>query len=136
MVLCGSACSADYGQPEKLPTTNRIPPLVVFVLALAGLYVGREVLIPLSLASLVAFLLTPAVKRLEKWHLGRIPAVALVMIFSFAVAGALGWTGINQLIDVLGQLPDYKANIDKRFESLRNPAGGESWPRPARALLN
>lgn len=109
---------------KSLPATNRIPPLVAFVLALAGVYFGREVLIPLSLASLVAFLLTPAVKRLEKWQLGRIPAVSLVMIFSFGAAGALGWTGINQLIDVLGQLPDYKANIDRRFEALRNPAGG------------
>ena len=34
---------------------------------LAGLYFGREVLIPLALAALITFLLTPLVNRLQRW---------------------------------------------------------------------
>jgi predicted PurR-regulated permease PerM/methylmalonyl-CoA mutase cobalamin-binding subunit len=101
-----------------------MPPMLVFVLALAALYFAKEVLIPLSLAALVAFLLTPAVIRLEKWHLGRIPSVSLILLVSFCAVGSLGWVAANQLIDVFGQLPDYKANIDKRFDALRNPGSG------------
>lgn len=109
----------------KIPSApTRMPPMLVFVLALAALYFAKEILIPLSLAALVAFLLTPAVKRLEKWHLGRIPSVSLVLLVSLFVVGALGWVAANQLIDVFVQLPDYKANIDKRFEAFRNPGTG------------
>jgi predicted PurR-regulated permease PerM len=114
----------DMVTSKSVPASPRIPPLLVVALALAALYFAKEVLVPLSLAALVAFLLTPAVKRLEKWRLGRIPAVFLVIVSSFSLVGILGWIGANQLIDVLGQLPNYKANIDQRFAALRNPSGG------------
>ena len=46
--------------------------LTAFVITV--LYVGRELLIPLALAVMLTFLLSPLVSRIERW-IGRIAAV-------------------------------------------------------------
>jgi predicted PurR-regulated permease PerM len=45
---------------------------------IATLYFARDFLIPLALAALLTFLLSPLVTRIERW-LGRIAAVLLVV---------------------------------------------------------
>ena len=52
---------------------------------------AREVLIPLALAVLITFILTPSVQRLQKMRLGRVPSVLLVVILAFGGIGAVGW---------------------------------------------
>ena len=62
------------------------PPRVSFVtlaLITAALYFGRDVLIPLALAVLISFILTPSVQRLQQMRLGRVPAVLLVVVLAF-----------------------------------------------------
>ena len=54
------------------------------------LYFARDLLIPLALAALLTFLLSPLVAKIERW-LGRIVAVLLVVAIIFAAAGAAGW---------------------------------------------
>src|SRR5690348_4966378 len=97
--------------PTTLPAASRRPPLIGFVIAVAALYFGKEILIPLALAILLAFLLTPPVRRLEKWKLPRTGAVLVILIMSMAAAGGVGYVVANQLLDVINQLPSYKANI-------------------------
>ncbi len=112
---------ARYVNP---PTPYRISPTFVLIIALAALYFAKEILIPLSLAALIAFLLTPAVTRFEKWRLPRVVGVILVMVLSLSLVAGLGWIAVNQLVDVLNQLPNYKANIHAKFEALRGPGKG------------
>jgi predicted PurR-regulated permease PerM len=59
---------------------------MAFVIAV--LYVGRDVLIPIALAALITFLLSPVVGWLERW-LGRIASVLLVVLMLFALIGAI-----------------------------------------------
>ena len=112
---------ARYANP---PTSYRLSPTFVLIIAVAALYFAKEILIPLSLAALIAFLLTPAVVRFEKWRLPRVVGVILVMVFSLSLVAGLGWIAVNQLVDVLDQLPNYKANIHAKFEALRGPGKG------------
>lgn len=109
---------------ESPPPLSRYGPPLAFLLAVAGLYFAKAVLIPLSLAALLAFLLTPAVRRLEAWRLPRTAAVLLVLLFSFSAFAILGWIAANQLIDVLNELPKYQANIHGKIEALRPPGKG------------
>lgn len=108
----------------QFQTTSRLPPLAVFLLSIAGLYLARDILVPLAVAVLLAFLLTPSVRRLEIWRLGRIPSVAAVVAFTFLLATGVGWIVANQLIEVINQLPGYRANIERKIESVRGPHGG------------
>ena len=50
------------------------------LLAIAVLYLAREIFIPLALAFLFGFLLSPLVKFLERWGIRRSLAVALVVV--------------------------------------------------------
>ena len=59
------------------PTQRRFSPITL-VITVAVLYLAREVLIPLALATLFAFLLVPAVRWLERRRVWRSAATALV----------------------------------------------------------
>ncbi|MFA9283890.1 hypothetical protein ACCQ08_03845 [Comamonas sp. SY3] len=43
--------------------------MVIAAVVILGLYVGRDVLLPVALAALLGFLLDPAVSRLKRWGL-------------------------------------------------------------------
>ena len=66
---------------------------------IATLYFAGDLFIPLALASLLTFLLSPLVARIERW-LGRIAAVLLVVAIIFAATGAAGWVLTRQLVDL------------------------------------
>ena len=87
------------------------------------LYFARDLFIPLALASLLTFLLSPLVVRIERW-LGRIAAVLLVVVTIFAATGAAGWVLTRQLVDLATKLPDYKENIRTKLRSIKLPSGG------------
>ena len=92
--------------------------LIAFVLAIAALYFGRQVLIPLALGLIFSFLLTPFVTQLEKLRLGRVPSVFIVLIFSFALVGTLSWAVAGQLVEVMAHVSDYKYNLDEKIQAL------------------
>jgi predicted PurR-regulated permease PerM len=108
--------------PSDATSASRLLTLVGIVVVIAGLYFGRQVLIPLALAVVIAFLLTPIVEVLERCHLGRVPSVGVVLIVSFALAAAMGWGAANRLMDIMVHLPDYRANIHNKIEAVRAPA--------------
>ena len=65
------------------------------------LYVGREVLIPLALAVVITFLLSPLVARIER-YIGRIAAVLIVVAMLFGIIGGTGWLLARQVIEWSG----------------------------------
>jgi predicted PurR-regulated permease PerM/methylmalonyl-CoA mutase cobalamin-binding subunit len=95
--------------------------LGTFVLVVIILRVGEKVLLPIAIAALLAFLLSPLAIRLNRWGLGRTLSVALTATCAFAVIGAVGWVLTNQAFDLLHKLPSYEHNIDAKVEKLRAP---------------
>lgn len=97
------------------------------ILAFAALYFGREVLIPLAVAALVCFLLTPAVAALEKLRLGRTVSVLLVAGASLAVVAAFGWLVAAQVSQLADDFQTYRHNILAKIrvvdESVRGATG-------------
>ncbi len=97
--------------------------LALAAFLVAALYIGREILIPLSLAALLTFLLSPLVTRLGRW-IGRIAAVLVVVLLIFGALGAGGWVLTRQMVDLATKLPDYKQNIQSKLRSFKAPQGG------------
>ena len=95
--------------------------LASFVIGM--LYIARDVLIPLTLAALLTFLLAPLVTRLERWA-GRVLAVLMVVAMIFAATVAGGWVLTQQFIDLGAKLPDYKVNIVTKLRALRTSNNG------------
>jgi predicted PurR-regulated permease PerM len=92
--------------------------VVLAVVVVGTLYFARVVLIPFTLAVLITFILTPVAKLLERIHFGRIFSTLLVVVLSFIVVGAVGWTVSQQFAQVMNQLPDYRSNIHTKLEAL------------------
>ncbi len=98
--------------------------LLSVLIVLAVLYFARSVLIPLSLAVLLAFLLGPLVIRLRHLRLGRVPSAVIVVLLSFMLIGIIGTFMVSQLTDLAHKLPEYQQNIHHKIESVRTSGGG------------
>lgn len=90
---------------------------------IATLYFSRPILIPLALAALFTFLLSPLVTGIERW-IGRIAAVLVVVTMIFTVTSVTGWVLTRQFVDLATKLPDYKVNIQTKLRSFKVPTGG------------
>jgi predicted PurR-regulated permease PerM len=98
--------------------------LVALLLAAAVLYFAREVLIPFALAILLAFLLAPAVRRLERWKLGRALSTGVVVLLGFSLIGGAAWVAGHQALSLAENLPEYRANSVETMRYIRNPSEG------------
>ena len=96
-----------------------------FVLVIACLYWGQKILIPLTLAILLAFILSPAVIRLQRLGLGRILAVILVVAVSFSILGCICWGVAAQLRNLMDEIPRHRQEIGEKIQNL-----GGSGPSP------
>src|SRR5437763_865199 len=99
----------------------RLRPLVVLgtlVLVVAVLHAARPVLIPLALALLLAFLLNPLVRIVQRWRVPRLAAVLLVVALGFSVLGVLSYAVASQVIDLAGNLSKYEANIRDKVRDI------------------
>jgi predicted PurR-regulated permease PerM len=106
---------AGYTRDKNLA---RLLGVVVAVVVVGTLYFARVVLIPFTLAVLITFVLTPVSKLLERMHFGRMFSTLVVVVLSFMVVGAVGWTVSQQFAQVMNQLPDYRSNIREKLERL------------------
>ena len=97
--------------------------LLLLAFVVAALYFGRSVFVPIALATLITFLLSRLVTRLERW-IGRIVAVLVTVIAMFTIFAGASWVIGRQVIDLAEKLPDYQANIVAKIRSLKLPAGG------------
>jgi len=104
-----------------MPSTDQLNKsvwmLASIAVVVAALYLAKDVLIPLTLAVLLSFLLSPACDRLERHGLGRIPAVAVTALIGFAVLGAATWTAAVQIADLAPKMPEYQKNLQAKLHS-------------------
>jgi predicted PurR-regulated permease PerM len=98
--------------------------LVSFAVICAALYWGQVVLIPLALAVLLAFVLSPAVVRCQRIGLPRIPAVLFVVACAAAALGGIGWVVGGELSALAAELPTYRSNIRAKIADVRKLTRG------------
>lgn len=124
--------------------------IFISVVVVAILYIARLVVVPIALALLFAFLLTPIVAGLERTFLRRTGAIVLSLGLAVAGLGLGAWWMYQQFTEVATEMSAAVANreIEKKLTSLRrSPAGtlamvertlqgfAEAQDRPERADL-
>ncbi|MHB8864852.1 MAG: AI-2E family transporter [Pirellulaceae bacterium] len=92
--------------------------LASIAVVIAALYLAKGVLIPLTLAVLLSFLLSPVCDWLERHKLGRIPAVLVTAILGFAVLGVALWIAVVQMTELAPKIPEYQGNIQAKLHSV------------------
>ena len=98
--------------------------VATFVLIIASLYWAQAVLIPVALAMLLTFLLSPVAGALERIALGRLPSVILVVVLAFSLLGGIGWIVTLQFGSVANELPTYRKNIRQKIADIREAGKG------------
>ena len=102
-----------------VPAASAAPALQVGVVVIAALYLGREVLIPITLAILLSFLLAPIVELLGRAKLGRVPAVLLAVLMALGVITGFGGVIGSQLAQLAGNIPQYSVTIEQKVDTVR-----------------
>ena len=93
------------------------------VLVIVVLYWAQAVLVPIALAVLLTFVLTPPVIWLERW-IGRVPAVLAVVTCVFLLLGLAGWGLARQADHLADDLPGFRLNILAKVADIRGAGKG------------
>jgi predicted PurR-regulated permease PerM len=127
MSACRHEPSMDDRGTRLLVRSGRMDPLrlaafahglLICGLIIAFLYIGRPILEPLVIASLLAFILSPLIRRLRQWGVWRVPSVVLAVVFTLGVLAALGAIIAIQITQLAEQLPTYETNLRSKIRTL------------------
>ena len=76
-------------------------------------------MLPLALAILLSFVLTPPLLLLRKIKVPRVLAVGIVVATAFGIIFALGWMMSREATDLAADLPSYRNTLSEKIQSLR-----------------
>ncbi len=101
------------------PKRDMLTMLAVGVVVVTALYVGRDIILPLVLAVILAFVLTPIVNFLRRLRIPRAPAVILSVVFALTVLTTLAFVMTSQVAQLAGDLPRYEATIQQKMSGIQ-----------------
>ncbi len=84
----------------------------------AALYFGQELLVPLVLAGLLAFVLAPLARLLQRAYLPHVLASLLAVVIAFVILGLLSLVVGGQISALVVKAPQYEANIVAKWQRL------------------
>ncbi len=93
--------------------------LFLIIMIIFVLYVGRALLIPVSLGILLTFLLLPVSRWLESKRIPKILAIVMSIILMIIVIAGLIFFLSNQMMSFSEDLPLLKEKIANKFESFQ-----------------
>jgi predicted PurR-regulated permease PerM len=111
---------SDSAAGAALASQSGAVRIVAATSILGVLYLGREILVPVTLAVILSLLIAPLVHRLRRLGVGQtfavLSAVLAVTVAFLAVALAIG----AQLVRLASNLPQYEAAIQRKTEVLQD----------------
>jgi predicted PurR-regulated permease PerM len=111
-------------EPPSAPNNRVLTGLVVGVVTIFALYSGKDVLLPVTLAVLLSFVLSPLVTLLRRIRLPRAIAVVFSVALAIAIIVAVGSLLATQFVEIAGDLPRYQTTIEEKVGGLRNATVG------------
>ena len=99
------------------------------------LWAAYEVLMPVTLALLIAFVLSPLADRLRKM-IGHVPAVLASVLLACSLLVGLGWAVESQLFDLVDHLDQYSTNVKTKLDRWKQSGGsmGEATQKIQKAV--
>src|SRR6185295_2783570 len=125
----------SFRAPVPWASGGAITTVLFIALIATFLFVAREVLIPIALAVLLSFVLSPVVRLLEGCHIPRSLSVVAVVVIAFGVIFALGSLLIAQVNQLAVDLPSYRTTLSDKIKSVRGIAGGSGTLERASEVL-
>ena len=110
--------SASQPEAPAPPRTSGLAALTAGAIVVAALYFGRDLLEPMVLAVLLAFVLAPLVAVLQRARLGATLPVFIAVLLAFAVIGSIGMVVVRQMTTLAEGVPAYQATIQHKIATL------------------
>src|ERR1700737_114299 len=133
---------ADQSRPtdDRSPEEGRsgLPPTLALLstaVVVGFLYFARDVIVPITLAVLLSFLLSPAVRALCRWRLGRVAAVAVTVLVAFFIILGFSAVVVHEISSLARDLPENRYNLEAKIRSLPELVPGGSVFRRVTAML-
>lgn len=110
--------------PETLDGPRQSGPsagigLLTLIATATALYFARDVFVPLAIAGLLSFVLSPPMLWLRHHGLGRAPSAIAVVILAFIAILGFGSVVIGEIASLTQQLPSYQLNIEAKLHNLQ-----------------
>ena len=102
-----------------IPGLQALLAVVVGIVVVAALYYGREVLVPITLAVLLSFVLAPIVDLLRRLWIGRAAAVLLAVLLALGAILFIGGLIGTQVAGLARNAPTYAATIETKVSAVR-----------------
>jgi predicted PurR-regulated permease PerM len=118
----GSPKARPRAEPDQARTLDMLATVVLMALVLAMLYVGRDVFIPIAIAILISFVLSPPILLLRRWGLARVPSVLTVVFAALVIAFLVSAVLTRQVSELAVDLPKYQLIINAKIDKLRDAA--------------
>jgi predicted PurR-regulated permease PerM len=114
-VACYFILIGNMEQASKSPFYLRFGVTVITLAILAvGLYFGRGIVLPLFFGILLAILLLPVTRFLQKLHLGKILSITISILTAMVLIGIIVYFLSTQIASFLADIPA----LEKRFNEL------------------
>ena len=123
------AQSRPQGVSSTLSTVS------IIAITIAALYFARDVLIPITLAILLSFVLAPLVRAMRRWYFPRSLAVIVSVLLAFGIIFAFGSLLINQVTQLASDLPRYQSTLREKIKTLRGATAGTETLERASTVL-
>jgi predicted PurR-regulated permease PerM len=105
--------------PASAPELKTLAAVAVGTLVIAALYFGQEVLIPITLAVMLSFVLSPVVNFLQRLRLWRAPAVIVTVLAALGVLGLVGTLIGSQAASLTANAPQYARTIEAKVQGVQ-----------------
>jgi len=133
----GQQASAASVTAAKVPSRDGLLGLAVAVVVVAGLFLAKDVLIPITLAVLLSFVLSPIVLLLRRLRIPKGLAVFVAVLSALGVLGGIGTLVGVQAASLSDEAPRYVTSIQSKMENATGfltrslPFLGANSPAPA-----
>ena len=93
-------------QPPGVNAATVFYKLATFVLVIIVLHYGAPILIPFALAILLALILAPITKHLDRLRLGRPASILIILVLGLSLFGTLGWDAEHEMAQMVEAGPN------------------------------
>jgi predicted PurR-regulated permease PerM/methylmalonyl-CoA mutase cobalamin-binding subunit len=110
--------NVEHEHDDGLDGGSSTAPVVTVIVATAVLYLARGILMPFTMAAVLAVIFSPIATRLERF-VGAFVSAALVVVAAVTVVAGIGYFVSVELTSVAVQVTDYTDNIATKLTALK-----------------
>jgi predicted PurR-regulated permease PerM/methylmalonyl-CoA mutase cobalamin-binding subunit len=109
---------AEHEQEERFDGHSSAGPVVAIIVATVVLSFAKDILMPLTMAALLAVIFSPLASRLDRF-VGSFVSAALVVVAAITIVAGIGYFVTVELTNVAVQVTDYTDNIATKLTALK-----------------